>query len=338
MPTSRLRWGVLSTARIADAQVRAIKMSSNSELMAIASRDLGTAQAWAKQREVPFAFGSYEEMLASDVIDAVYIPLPNALHKEWSIKAMEQGKHVLCEKPLASNASDVGKIMAAAEANGVKAMEAFMYRFHPLMGRLWQLLSSGAIGKIKVIRATFGFALTRPDDIRWSADLAGGALMDVGCYCVNVSLMVAGVPPQAVTASAVWAPSGVEETVVGTLEFPGDVLATVDCSFRTGVTQQQWLTVSGTEGLITVAQPFRKGAGPAEIKLDKADGGDNPGHIEIIEVPETYQNYLMIEHFADAVLNDHPLAYTLEGSLHNMQVIDALKEAARTGKRIQPGG
>ena len=337
MQSRRLRWGVLSTARIADAQVRAISMSTNSELTAVASRDLTLAQAWAKQREVAYAFGSYEEMLASDAVDVVYIPLPTGLHHEWSIKAMQNGKHVLCEKPLAANAAEVREIIAAAEATGLKAMEAFMYRFHPLASRLAQLLAEGAIGTPKVIRASFGFALNRPDDIRWSAELAGGAIMDVGCYCTNISLMLAGAKPHAVTAGAVWAPTGVDESLVGTLEFPGGLLAAVDCSFKTGTVLQQSLTVSGTEGLITAPQPFRKGDGPAEITVDRADGGDNPGLIEVIRLPEVYQNHLMIEHFADAVLNDRPLAYTLQESLANMQVIDALKESARAGKRIEIG-
>ncbi|MEO5953323.1 MAG: Gfo/Idh/MocA family oxidoreductase, partial [Chloroflexia bacterium] len=136
MQTRKLRWGVLSTARIADSLVSAIEQSVNGELVAVASRKLETAQAWADKRDLPYAFGSYEEMLASDVIDAVYIPLPNALHKEWSIKAMQQGKHVLCEKPLAANAADVQEMIEVAEANNVKLMEAFMYRFHPATAKM----------------------------------------------------------------------------------------------------------------------------------------------------------------------------------------------------------
>ena len=334
MSARKVRWGVLGTARIADAQVRAIQPAGNSELTAIASRDLSLAQEWASKRGVPQVFGSYDEMLASDAIDAVYIPLPNGLHKEWTIKALQNGKHTLCEKPLASNAAEVREIIAAAEGTGLKTMEAFMYRFHPLMSRLVDLLRGGAIGTPKIIRASFGFDLKDPNDIRWRADLAGGAIMDVGCYCVNVSLLLAGGPPLSASAHATWAPTGVDEALVGTLEFPNDLLATIDCSFRTGVTLQQSLTISGTGGLITVVQPFRKGSGPAMITLDKADGGDDPGYIEAIEIPETYQNHLMIEHFADAVLNDTPVAYTLQDSLNNMIVIDALKESARTGKTV----
>src|SRR5215203_1341531 len=161
MQTRKLCWGVLSTARIADSLVSAIEQSPNGELVAVASRAFDKAQAWAAGRDVPYSFGTYEEMLASDVIDAVYIPLPNALHKEWSIKAMQQGKHVLCEKPLASSAADVQEIIAVAESTGRKLMEAFMYRFHPATARLVELTQNGTIGTPRVIRATFGFLLSK---------------------------------------------------------------------------------------------------------------------------------------------------------------------------------
>src|SRR5437868_9471772 len=155
MQPTQLRWGVLGTARIADALVRAIKLSGNSTLAAVASRDLSMAKAWATQRDVPLAFGSYEEMLASDAIDAVYVPLPNSMHKEWTIKAAQSGKHVLCEKPLAVSAAEVREIIAASESSGVKVMEGFMYRFHPLTTRMTELIAGGAIGELKVIRASF---------------------------------------------------------------------------------------------------------------------------------------------------------------------------------------
>src|SRR4051794_32806887 len=166
MQTKRLRWGVLSTAHIADALVSAISLSPNGDLTAVASRDAAKAQDWAAQRNVSHAFGSYEELLASDEIDAVYIPLPNAMHKEWSIKALQQGKHVLCEKPLAASAADVREMIAAADASGVKLMEAFMYRFHPATSRLLELIKDGAIGTPRVIKATFGFRLDKRSEER----------------------------------------------------------------------------------------------------------------------------------------------------------------------------
>jgi D-xylose 1-dehydrogenase (NADP+, D-xylono-1,5-lactone-forming) len=337
MEPRKLRWGVLSTARIADAQVRAISMSNNSELAAIASRTLSLAEDWAKQRNVPHAFGSYEEMLASDLIDAVYIGLPNGLHKEWAIKALQNGKHVLCEKPLASNAAEVREIIAAADGTGLKAMEAFMYRFHPQIERMRQLLTSGAIGELKVIRASFGFFLDIPDDVRWSLDLAGGVLMDMGCYCVNVSRIIGGGNPSSVTAHEILTPGGVDATLVGTMKFPNGILATLDCSFRTGIVLQQALSVSGTEGHLSLSDPFHSDEEPVTITIDKASQIDNGGPIEIMEIPGVNHYHIMLEHFADAVLNDHPVAYTLQDSLGNMQTIDALKESARIGKRVEIG-
>ncbi|HET9492724.1 MAG TPA: Gfo/Idh/MocA family oxidoreductase [Chloroflexia bacterium] len=335
MAEGKVRWGVLGTAHIADALVRAFKLAGNCELTAVASRNLAVAQAWAAGRDVPNAFGNYEEMLASDAIDAVYTPVPNALHGEWSIKAMRQGKHVLCEKPLGSSAAEVREMMAVAEATGVKLMEAFMYRFHPATARLVDLATNGTIGTPKVIRATFGFLLAKPEDIRWSAELAGGSLMDVGCYCVNVARLLAGAEPLAVTASATWAATGVDESLVGTLEFPGGLLATVDSSFSLGTAMQQTVTVSGTEGRLLVNQPFRRGDQPVDIVVDKADSGDFASRKETVQVPGAAQYALMAEHFADAVLNNGPLAYSLQDSLGNMQVIEALLESARTGRRVE---
>ena len=338
MAEGKVRWGVLGTAHIADALVRAFNLASNCELSAVASRNAPVAQAWAAGRDVAHAFGSYEEMLASDVIDAVYIPLPNALHKEWSIKAMQQGKHVLCEKPLATSAAEVREMMSVAESTGMKLMEAFMYRFHPATAQLVELTANGTIGTPRVIKATFGFLLAKPEDIRWSAELAGGSLMDVGCYCVNVVRLLAGAEPVAVTANATWAPTGVDESLVGLLEFPGGLLAVVDSSFSMGASMQQTVVVSGTDGRLVVNQPFRRGEQPVEIVVDRADSGDYASRTDTVKVPGTAQYALMAEHFADSILNDTQLAYTLQDSLGNMRVLDALKESARTGLRVELTG
>jgi predicted dehydrogenase len=334
MQTRRLRWGVLGTARIADKVVHGINSSNNGVLAAIASRDPGMARDWAAERNVPHAFGSYDEMLASDAIDAVYIPLPNGLHKGWAVKALQHGKHVLCEKPLAANAGEVREIIATAGATGMKAMEAFMYRFHPAVARLQQLLTEGAIGDLKVIRASFGFRLLRPDDIRWSAGMAGGALMDVGAYCVNNARMVGG-EPLAVNASSVFSSGGVDINTVGILEFPNGVLSAIDCSFETGPAAHQGLVISGTDGRIYVANPFSRDENdPVHIVVNDAHDSERQGAAYTIEVPAADHYHLMVEHFADAVLNDRPVAYTLQNSLGNMLVLDALKEAARSGQRI----
>ena len=332
MSGKSLRWGVLGTARIADALVKGIEDSPDNTLVAVASRDIETAREWAQARDVPYAFGSYEEMIASSFIDAVYIPLPNGLHKEWSIKAAQQGKHVLCEKPVTVSAQEVGEMIEASEKYGVKIMEAFMYRFHPQIGRVRKLVADGVIGETRIVRATFDFFLRRPHDVRWSKELGGGALLDVGSYCVNVTNLLVGMLPEAVTASAVWATTGVDMSLVGTLEYPNGVLGAIDCSFQVGSAMQQRLAISGTEGLISVARPFSRS--PEEktfIVVDKADNENAPEHIEV-EGADHYQ--LMVAHFTEAVLNDKALSYPLEESMANMRVLEALLDAARTGRRV----
>jgi len=332
MQAKRLRFGVISTARIADAVIKGIRMSTNSELTAVASRDRERGQAWAKQRDVPNVFGSYEEMLASDVIDVAYIPLPNSMHKEWSIRAAQNGKHVLCEKPLANNAADAEEIIAAARSNGVTLMEAFMYRFHPQTEQIRQMAQGGAVGDVRIIRATFGFLMAPGNDIRWSAEMGGGALLDVGCYCANITRLVAGTEPVAVTAAAVWASTGVDQSVVGTMEFPGGVLATLDCSFLTGTDRQEKLEISGTTGRISVPRPFRMDENETTILVDKED---TRTPAEVVHAPAAYEYHRMVEHFSDAILNGRQPSYTPEDSLGNMRVLDALKESALTGRRVE---
>ena len=332
MQSARLRWGILSTARIADAVLHGIRASSNGDVVAVASRDADRAREWARARNIPQVFGSYDDLLASGEVDAVYVALPNSLHTEWTVKAANLGKHVLCEKPIAVNATEVEEIIAAAEANRVKVMEAFMYRFHPQTALIKQLLDGRAVGDIKILRASFGFFLRRPHDVRWDKALGGGALFDVGSYCVNLSNFVAGSAPTAVTASAVWSLEDVDLTLTGTLEYPGGILGTLDCSFQTGVVAQQWFGVSGTEGLLGVQTPFSIPDGVTTIRVDKADGETPP---EEVRVPAANKYHLMVEDFADAVLNDRPVGFSLRESLANTQTIDALFESARTGRRVE---
>ncbi len=327
---ARLRWGILSTAKIADALVRAIKATTNCELAAVASRDAARAQAWARERNIPHAFGGYEEMLASDIVDAVYICLPNGLHKEWSLRAAAQHKHVLCEKPLASNAGEVEEMIRAAKANHVLLMEAFMYRFHPQIRRVQELIADGSVGDLKMVRATFGYTQDRPGDIRWRPELAGGALMDVGCYCVNISRLIMRREPIAARAAAVWAPSGVDESLSGILEFPGGAMGLVDCSFKTY--SRQWAGVSGTRGQLSLPEPFRIGNREATIYYDQA------GVTEVLEAPGADEYQQMVAHFADAVLEGKALSYPPEDSLNQMRVIDGLYLSARNGCRVELKG
>lgn len=344
----KLRWGVVGTARIADRLVRAWSLSRSNELVAIASRNAARARAWAEKRRAAHVFTSYDDLLASDVVDAVYIPLPNGLHKEWTIRAAAHGKHVLCEKPLAANASEVEEVIAARDRYGVQIMEAFMYRFHPKTLKVRELVARGAVGEVRLIRSTFTFFLRDPRNIRMNKELAGGALMDVGCYPVNAARLIAGGDPVAVQARAVWgedaalvahderavrtltgedaARAGVDHTLTGLLEFANGVIALVDSSFVAD--EHQWLGVSGTRGDIGVTAPFLIGEEEQVILYD------HEGTHEDVIVPGANEYRCMADHFAAAVMEGQPLSYTLEDSLGQARTMDALYRAARTGARV----
>src|SRR5262245_9159437 len=204
-----LRWGVISTGWVARTFISALRDSEDQRVVAVASRDGARAAALAAEFGVPRAYGAYAELLADPEVEAVYIGLPNSLHAEWTIAAVRAGKHVLCEKPLAVSRAEAEAMFEAARAAGVWLMEAFMYRFHPQTLRVQELITSGAIGQVRLIRAIFCFTVADPNNVRLSAELAGGALMDVGCYPLNFARMIAGTAPERVAAAARWAPSGV---------------------------------------------------------------------------------------------------------------------------------
>ena len=239
------------------------------------------------------------------ILDAVYILLPNSLHREWTIPTAEAGKHILCEKPLALNASECDTMQAAADANGVKLMEAFMYRFHPRTERVVEMVRAGAVGDLKMITSAFTFRLRNPDNIRLDPELGGGSLMDVGCYCVNVSRTIAGEEPVEVQAVAHQSASGVDEQMAGTLRFESGLLAQFDCSLT--MERRESYVVAGTDGYLTVPAAFLPGTDDAMIE-EVRGRGERTEHA----VPGDDECRLMVEHFADCVLNDRALRYTAE--------------------------
>lgn len=228
-----LRIGVLGAANIARLFISSVRGSSKVDVYAVASRDGAKAAAFAKETGVAHSFGSYEAMLADASIEAVYNPQPNNLHAEWTIKAANAGKHVLCEKPFAANSAETKAMFDASAANNVYVVEAYPYRAQPQTIKLAELLREGAIGKVQLIQASFGFPLPVNGNIRWDPSLAGGALMDAGSYPVSLVRMIAGERPTRVHAMARFADSGVDRTLVGTIDFPGGLLAQVSCSFGT---------------------------------------------------------------------------------------------------------
>ena len=216
-----VRWGILSTAHINRLVIPGAQASEKVDLLGVASRDRSRAEEYAQRWRIPRAYGSYEELLADPEIEAVYISLPNTLHCEWSIRALEAGKHVLCEKPLSRRVAEVEAAFDAAERAGRLLSEAFMYRHNPQTARLAALVAAGAIGELRLVRATFSYSLYDADNIRLQPEVDGGSLMDVGCYCVNASRLLAG-EPESVFGRAWIGPSGTDWVFTGSLAFPGE--------------------------------------------------------------------------------------------------------------------
>jgi predicted dehydrogenase len=324
----KIRWGILGAARINRALIPAIQQSAQGELVGIAARDETRARDQAAQYHIPRVFADYDALLASPDIDAVYNPLPNGLHAEWTIRALNAGKHVLCEKPFAANLLEVDAMIAAAQKNDRRLMEAFMWRFHPQVVQAKRLLDDGAIGSLKLIRVTFHFFLDRPYDIRIDPNLAGGALMDVGCYGVNASRLFAGTEPLAVSAMQDVGPSGVDESFTALLEFPNGVLATIDCGFRAHF--NQLVVVSGTDGRIEILAPFLPGA-----ERDSVVVWQRGEQTDVIKIAATNHYLIMVNHFNDCIQTSRMPDYSLDNARGQMRTIDALYESARTGARVR---
>jgi xylose dehydrogenase (NAD/NADP) len=328
MKKKSLRWGVISTSNIGRVAVNpAVQSSQNGELLAVASRDAQRAREFAEKSGIPNYYGSYEGLLNDESIDAVYIPLPNSMHREWTIQAAEKGKHILCEKPLALTENECKEMEAAAQANGVKLMEAFMYRFHPQTEKVIEMVRSNDLGDLRMIHSAFTFRLSRMDNIRMIPELGGGALMDVGCYCVNISRTLAGAEPVEVQAFALWSSTGVDDQLVGTLRFDNGVLAQFDCALC--MERRETYEVAGTNANLVIPAAFLPGT-------DDTTFVEHRGRNEVMKhkIKGTDEYRLMVEHFADCVLHDRPLRYTPAEAAQNMRVIEALYRSARSEGKV----
>lgn len=322
-----VRWGVLSTANIGRRAVNpAIQASDGGHLLAVASRDQSRADSFAAEHGIPEALGSYEAMVSHPDLDALYIPLPNSMHREWVIRAVEAGKHVLCEKPLGLNAAECVEMDAAARANGVTLMEAFMYRFHPRAEALFESVRRGDLGELRTVQSAFTFKLTRQDNIRLDPALGGGALMDVGCYCVNVSRTLAGTEPVQVRATALWTERGVDAELHGTLYFENHLTAQISCALTQA--RRETVEVAGTDAWVRVPGAFLPGTGTVGYTIDHGTG---PGSEDPLDFEGTDQYLRMVEHFQDCVRGGREPRYTAVEAARNMAVIDALYESARVG-------
>lgn len=330
MREKKLRWGIIGTANIGrKAVIPAIKSSNNGEVVAVASRDGKRAKDFAHDMGIPHFLDSYGALIEDDEIDAVYIPLPNSLHHEWTIKAADNGKHILCEKPLALNAAQCEEMQKTANSNGVVLMEAFMYRFHPQTEKVIQMVRSGALGEVRMIHSAFTFRLTNPDNIRLIPELGGGSLMDVGCYCVNLSRTLAGMEPVEVQAYARWTADGVDDQMSGTLRFDNGLTARFDSALT--MERREVYEVAGTGAYLSIPVAFLPGK-------DDTTFFEHRGRDETIthNIQGADEYRLMVEHFAHCVLNDHPLRYIAAEAASNMRVIEALYRSARdNGRPVQ---
>jgi xylose dehydrogenase (NAD/NADP) len=320
----KVAWGVLGVAQVARNRVMpAIRRSRNGYLVAVASRDLERAQLAAREFGAAKGYGSYEELIRDPQVTAVYVPLPNNLHREWTIRAAEAGKHVLCEKPLAMTAAEAEEMVAACAQHSVVLMEAFMYRFHPRTQEAIRLVQEGAVGTVRLVRASFSSRLASPGNIRLQAELGGGALLDSACYGVNACRMILGEPVE-VSAEATFTPTGVVESVVGTLRFPDGAFGLVDASMV--MAAQRSYEVVGTEGLLTMRYTARPGWGTPSIQV-RSDR-----EIRLPRLPLGNHYVLMVEAFADAILRGTRVVLRPEDSVANMRVLDALRDAILRGR------
>ena len=321
---AELRWGVLSTASIAREKViPGIQRADRCRVVAIASRDGARAAEVAREAGIPKAHGSYDALLADPNVDAVYIPLPNHLHAEWTIAAARAGKHILCEKPLALTSADAERMIEVAEAEGVRLMEAFMYRLHPSWVAVRELVASGRIGKLMAVQSWFSYFNDDPANIRNIHEVGGGALYDIGCYCVNLSRMLFDGEPIRVEASIQRDPvSGVDIVTSGLLEFAGGV-ATFTCSTR--AEDDQRVHVYGTDGRISMGIPFNIPPDrPTQIFL--SHGGEPPVNPATETITfETADPYSVeAAAFAAAILDGGPTPVPPQDAVANLRVIEHL--------------
>ncbi|MGZ4214845.1 MAG: Gfo/Idh/MocA family protein [Solirubrobacteraceae bacterium] len=315
-----IRWGIMSTARINSKFLEGARQSSALEILAVASRERETAERYAAENGIERAYGGYDALLADPDVDAVYISLPNSMHVEWSVRALEAGKHVLCEKPLGRRAADVNRAFDVADREGRLLMEAFMYRHNPQTRRLVELVRDGAVGRVRLIRSAFSFAEADPANVRLTTALDGGALMDVGCYCVSGSRLIAG-EPQRVGAEQVAGGDGVDIVFAATMRFADDVLAHFDAGLALNTRDE--LEVVGDEGSLFLDDPWHCLEPVIEMRRH-----DTCERIEI-EVVNSYR--LEAENMSAAIRGEAPLLLDRADALGQARTIEALYEAADTG-------
>ncbi len=322
-----VRWGLLSTAKINRRLIPAIRASARGELVAVASRDKRSAEAYARQWEIGAAFSSYDAMLASDHVDAVYIGLPNHLHAAWTIRALQQGKHVLCEKPLALSVEEVDEMTAASRESGRVLAEAFMYRHHPQTKIAGEWVKDGRLGEVTLIRSVFNYMLRGRDNIRLVPEYGGGSLWDVGVYPVSISQFLMGAPPAAVSGTQSLGRTGVDLTFAGVLQYAGGSLAEIASSFRSPFFT--FAEVLGTEGRLILTRPF------TQVEQSQLLFYPEEGAPVEIEVPQKELYLGEVEDMHAAILDGAPTYVSLQESRDHIRTTTALYRAAEEQRVIQ---
>jgi predicted dehydrogenase len=318
-----VKWGILSTANINRKVIPGAHASPKVELVAVASRDQARADDYAKTWEIERAYGSYEGLLGDPEVEAVYISLPNSMHCDWSIKALEAGKHVLCEKPLSRHTRDVEAAFDVAHRTGRLLSEAFMYRHNPQTKRAKRLVDEGAIGELRLIRSAFSYSLYDEENIRLRAAVEGGALMDVGCYSVSGSRLFGG-EPEKVYGEAWFGPSGTDWVFGGMLRFPGNVVALFDCG--TAMAERDELEAIGSEGSLFVDDPWHCKVPGIELRRE--------GRVERIELGPFDSYRLELENLSDAIRGEGELLLGRDDAVGQAQVLEALHDSATNGTPV----
>ena len=321
-----LNWGLLSTARINRALITPLRASKRNHLLAVASRTQQSVDRYAREWKIPRAHGSYEALLADPEIDVIYNSLPDHLHAEWTIRAVEAGKHVLCEKPLALGVDEVDAMQEAARKHGRVVAEAFMYRHHPQTLKVQDLIRNGSLGTLKLIRGSFSFVLAREGDVRLDPAMGGGSIWDVGCYPISYARTITGENPLEVFGWQVTGQTGIDETFVGQMRFANDIHAQFDCSFV--IPFHAFMEVIGSEGTLNIPNPFKPGV-DEKIFITRGD------KTETIKVKGQELYIGEVEDMADAIMLGHAPRISLDDSRANVAVISALLESARVGKTVK---
>jgi predicted dehydrogenase len=320
-----LNWGFLSTARINKALLEPLRTSKRNCLLAVASREKNRAKKYAREKNIQRAYGSYADLLADPDIDVIYNTLPNHIHAEWTVKAVEAGKHVLCEKPLALSLKEVDAISAAAQRHGRIVVEAFMYRTHAQTLLVRKMVKNGKLGKIRMVRSSFTFVMTNPDDYRWKPEMGGGSLWDIGCYPLSFARTVLAAEPLEVFGWQITGPTRIDDSFIAQIRFPDNVFAHFDCSIR--IPFRVFMEIVGEKASLRIPRPFNP---RAKEKLELI----RKGEIETIIVKGTPPYLSEVEDMADAILTKKLPVISLADSRANVAAILALFESAKIGKPV----